>query len=403
MMCVMKRLVVLSFIIGSIAVLVTGVRYSVDRPGIAVKVETVKRESIRSSILASGKLIYLEEVELGSQLFGKVSKVLIEESDVVKRDQVVLRIDPQNFEAELEQYQAALQQRRIALERVTLRIGQLERKLKNQQVLYERQFLGKDAYEDALSELSLARLERNAEQAGIAQAKAQVDQARDKLEKTVIRAPMAGIVTAVEVKAGESVIAGATGVHGSVLMRIADPTEVLTEVHVDEADIVKIQVGQEADVHVVAFPDDPFRGRIRSIASIATKSRDGGTQGFTVKIVLPDAGRRSVRPGISCRAEIFYDSKPNAISIPLSAVVFDDLSTGKSNESTGDSYVFVAHEGVAKRRKVRLGISNDTHQEILDGLTPGEKLIIGPYRTLKQLKDDSAIVVEDDKTRVAQS
>ncbi|WP_299943452.1 efflux RND transporter periplasmic adaptor subunit [uncultured Microbulbifer sp.] len=357
--------------------------------------------SIRSTILASGKLAYKEQVELRSEVLGRVVEVSVEESQHVSKGDIVLRINPTRYMKEVEQYQAAVTQRKIAVQRQKLVVEQLQRKLERRQDLFKRNLVGEEAYDGILMDLKFSQLDLLDKKAALVQMQAQLEQAKENLEKTVIRAPIKGIVIQVDVKVGESVISSAANIPGSVLMSIADPSEVLTEVHVDEADIGKIALGQEADIYVVAFPNKPFRGKVKSIATTATSWERKQGLGFTVKILLDDLERRLLRPGIGCRAEIYYTSSEETLTVPIGAVMFDDekpdgQARGESSELLG--YIFVDRNGIAEKRVVVLGISNDTEQEIIDGLEPRERVIVGPYRHLRHLKDGESILQREVKT-----
>lgn len=382
----MKKALTLIGLLAGIVTIVLIVRAGGDADERKIETEVVDSQTIRSSILASGQLVYREQVNLRSEVIGKVRELNVEEGDGVKKDEVVLRLDPESFQAEVDQNEAAVRMQEIAIRKQQLAIDDLERQWKQKRTLFRKGLLDKDNFESAGNKLESARIELESRKQALSQARARLEQARERLEKSVVRSPIDGIVTGTFVKEGETVIAGTTNVAGSTLLSIADPSEVLTEVHVDEADIAKVGEGQKAEIHAVAFPDRPLTG---TVESIATTARTGdGRQGlsFLVKILLEEAADLPIRTGMSCRAEIFTTGRENAVAVPIEAVVYaDDPEKG---------HVFVVNGGTAEKREVSLGISNDTEQEIIEGVEPGERIATGPYRTIRTLADGATVTYE---------
>jgi HlyD family secretion protein len=217
----------------------------------------------------------------------------------------------------------------------------------------------------------------------------------------VFRSPIDGIATSVDIKQGETAISGTTNISGSNLITLADPSSILIEVQVDEADIANIRVDQQADIFAVAFPDKALKGTVQSIATTAKRAKGRQGLSFTVKILLDDAGLVAVRPGMSCRAEIYTQSKEKALAVPSESIVFagqdeDDQTKNADDDSAeqpDSSHVYVLVNGKAVKRHVELGISNDRLQEVTSGITAGDKVIIGPARALNKLKDAQRVKV----------
>ena len=259
----------------------------------------------------------------------------------------------------------------------------------------------------------LAKIDLRSREEGLTQAQATLDKALERLEKTIFRSPIDGIATSVDIKIGETAISGTTNIAGSNLITIADPASILVEVEVDEADIANIRLNQSVDVFAVAFPDDPLKGSVTSIATSAKRasSRDGLS--FTVKILLENDESIDVRPGMSCRAEIFTKVKGDTIAIPMQSVVYDEVEVDNSDvkvrgSSRGvrfgavdnikmTSHVFVVVDGIASKRDVELGISNDELQGITEGINEGDVVITGPARLLNKLNDGDPVSLKQRK------
>ena len=380
---------------------------------VSVNIEEAKIEDIKSSILASGTLIYKEQIELRSEVIGQVSEMLVEEGNSVTKDQVLMRLDPRTFNADVEQQRAYVRLQTIAIERQKQELKNISSKWSRNKNLYQREMIGQDAFELVDNQYALAKIDLRSRQESLTQAQASLDKALERLEKTVFRSPITGIATSVDIKLGETAISGTTNIAGSNLITVADPASILVEVLVDEADIANIKIDQNADVFAVAYPDQALKGKVQSIATSAKRSSYRQGLSSTVKILLDTASDIDIRPGMSCRAEIFTEIKGDTIAVPIEAVVFEDIEQEASNTETDQdnssvsisvtsatqvtSHVFVIIDGKSAKREVELGISNDRLQEIISGLEVGDKVITGPARVLSKLEDGQSVDEIEDK------
>ena len=380
-----------------------------------VRTEVAKIEEIKTSILASGTLIYKDQVQLRSEVIGQVNELFIEEGDAVKKNQVLMVLDQRSFTADVEQQQAYVRLQTIAIERQKKQLENTRAKWLRNKNLFERKMIGQDAFELIDNQHDLAKIDLRSREEGLTQAQATLDKSLERLEKTIFRSPIDGVATSVDIKIGETAISGTTNIAGSNLITIADPASILVEVEVDEADIANIRLDQNVDVFAVAFPDDPLKGRVTSIATSAKRasSRDGLS--FTVKILLENDESIDVRPGMSCRAEIFTKVRGDTIAIPMQSVVYDEVEAEESEVrvrggSRGvrfgardnlkmTSHVFVVVDGIASKRDVKLGISNDELQGITEGIDEGDVVVIGPARLLNKLNDGDSVSLMKGKAR----
>ncbi len=397
----MKKALIIITVIASLVALAyfkkTGRASAID-----VKVQQIKTENINRSILASGTLVYKQQVQLRSEVIGQVSELLITEGDKVNKGQVLMRLDPRSFIADVKQQQAFVRLQSIAIERQQKQLENLKSQWLRKRDLYRRKILDQDAFELVENNYELAQIDLRSRQESLLQAQASLDKAKERLDKTVFRSPIDGIATSVDIKQGETVISGTTNISGSNLITIADPSSILIEVQVDEADIADIKVDQKANIFAVAFPDEALEGTIQSIATTAKRAQGRQGLSFKVKILLADNSNIAVRPGMSCRAEIYTQSKDNVLSVPSEAVIFakndntqkdSENKSSKTPNSANDSknYIFVMVNNKAVKRAVTLGISNDRLQEITSGIKAGDKVIIGPARALSKLKNNQAV------------
>ncbi len=368
-----------------------------------VEVQKVEFKLIKSSILASGTLAYREQVQLRSEVIGQVTELHVEEADRVNKGDPVITLDPKTYQAQVDQANARVRIQEIAIERQRLLIKTLADRFERQKKMFAKDLVDEDSYEALESELALSKVDLRSLQESLAQARAALDQSEELLSKTRILSPIDGAVIQLDLKVGETVIAGTTNIPGSTMMVIADPSETLTEVQVDEADIAQVLVGQSADIFTAAYPDTPLTGTVQSIASVARQTPGQASLSFLVKILLDEQDIMTIRPGMSVRADIYTQSSEETLAVPVQAVLFDeDLGEDeKVKDKKEQTYVFVMEEGKAVRKDVEVGISSDSDQEITAGLKQDELVISGPFRVLRNMNDGDD--VEEKETEEKES
>ena len=315
-------------IFGGLAVLLVGLPLIAKFTGGAdakqVDVQKVELKLIKSSILASGTLTFREQVQLRSEVIGQVIALHVEEADEVKKGDPVITLDPKTYQAQVDQAEARVRIQQIAIERQRLLINTLADRFERQKAMFAKKLVDEDSFESLKSDLALAKVDLRSLQESLAQSRAALDQSEDLLSKTRITSPIDGVVIQVDIKVGETVIAGTTNIPGSTMMVIADPSETLTEVQVDEADIAQVREGQSADVYTAAYPDTPLSGTIQSIASVARQTPAQASLSFLVKILMDKQDSMTIRPGMSVRADIYTETSDETLAIPVQAVLFDE-------------------------------------------------------------------------------
>ena len=378
-----KKLVAVLLIVGVVIALPFINRAMFGTDAKEVNVSTLAQRVISPSILASGFLAHEEEVMLSSEVIGKVDELFVEEGDRVHQGQLVLRIEDENFIAGLEQSEAAVRINTIDIERQEVRIQNLERQFERSKSLFERNLVGEEEFDTARNQLDLARIDLMSSRERLAQAEAQLDQVNDQLSKTQVISPIDGVITSLDIKVGETAIASSTNIPGSSLMTIANPESIYTEVLVDEADVANIEVGQRAEIVAIAYPDQPMRGVVRFIANTAKVAQGRQGLSFTVKIDITDPGQVVLRPGMSCRAEIFSRQDLEVAAVPIQAVLFEEDRA----ELRSDYFIFVNDDGVARKTKVEVGLSDDEYQELVSEIDDNVEIVVGPNQELRHLLD----------------
>tara|TARA_B100001142_G_scaffold52284_2_gene50014 strand:- start:99 stop:1343 length:1245 start_codon:yes stop_codon:yes gene_type:complete len=379
----MKKLIIIFALSGVVIASPFIVRNFFGPNFIGVDIAFVSQRLISPSILASGFLAHEEEVMLSSEVIGKVADLMIEEGDSVRAGDLVLQVDDESFLAGLEQSEAAVRINTIDIERQEVRIKNLERQAARSKSLFEQSLVGEQEYESLMNQLDLARIDFLSSKEGLAQSEAALDQVLDQLSKTQIISPIDGVVTSLDIKVGETAIASSTNIPGSSLMTIANPASIYTEVLVDEADIANIELGQNAEIVAIAYPDQPMQGVVRFIANTAKVAQGRTGLSFVVKIDITDPGNVVLRPGMSCRAEIFTQQEQNVAAIPIEAIIFEE----DRSELRSEYFIFVNDEGIARKTKIEVGLSDDEYQELTSSIDDNVEIVIGPNRELRNLID----------------
>jgi HlyD family secretion protein len=364
---------------------------------VEVQVERLEPRSIQSSVLASGKLVHEEEVKLTTEEIGRVTAIYVEEGAQVTKGQLVLQIDDQRLRSAVDQNQATVRMQEIAIQRTQLQVNNLRTQFDRMKGLHERQLIDEDSFVTSSNNLEIAEVDLRSSREQLEQARAQLEQQQDRLSKTRVYSPIDGRVTTLDIKVGETAISSSTNIPGSSLMTIANPASIYTEVNVDEADIANVTIGQQARVYAIAYPDRPVEGVVDSIAVSAKVAEGQQGQSFAIKIRLLDPEHITLRPGMTCRAEIFTATKGNALAVPIQAIlVEEDLAADETRRE-----VYVVRGERATKIPVEVGLSDDTYQEIVSGLSSGDQVITGPDRVLRALEDGDrvAIVRDDDDDR----
>jgi HlyD family secretion protein len=361
-----------------------------------VESESVTTHVLAPSILASGTLVYESERKLVSEVIGRVDDVLVREGDQVKAGQLLLRLDPASSLATIARLDAARGQSELNIERQQVNLRTQEAKWKRYEQLRERNLIDRNTYEEIAAQHDLAKVELDTSRAMLRQTEAQMKEAREQLAKTEIRSPIAGKVTAIFIKAGETAVPSAMSIAGSDLMTVADTGSLYAEVNVDETDVARVGVGQSAKIVPAAFPDKSWAGSVEQVA-ISPRQSVGQGKSYPVKIRLAAVEDMQFHPGMSCRAEIstHRENADKVVAVPVQAVRYEEA---EEKQAKAKASVFVIVDGRAKKRDVETGTADDAYIEISRGLKEQEVIVTGPAKTLRFLRDGERITVSDADT-----
>lgn len=350
----------------------------------------VEKKEIRPSILASGNLVFRQEVQLSPEVMGKVSEVLVKEGDKIVKDQVLLRLDPTALRAEVAQHEANKRSAEVSIDRAQSNLDNQLKILERTRRLMQDKFIDASKFDDVTHSVELARIEVRASRESLQQVAAMLSQAKERLAKTEVRAPISGTATNVQIKVGETAVPSATSIAGSSLMSIADVGSMMAEVSVDEADVARVANGQTARIFPAAFSDKPVTGKVESVSMVPRVSVQG-SRSYVVKLRLDD-NTLALRTGMTCRVEIATGTGSPRLVLPVQAIMSSTSSKdGAKDVAKASNYVFAIVDGVARKKTVVTGLADDDNQEVVSGLALGDVVAMGPARILRELVDGDKV------------
>ena len=420
-------------------------------------------QDLVSVVNGTGQIKPKTYVNIGATAFGRITHLNVKEGDHVKAGTVLATVESVQPSATVAAQDATIVSSRtdvnslMAAEKTAeANIAQgkadLEQKsldFQRAQSLYQEKLIAKQDFDAKKAAYDMAAATLAQRQAALTQARAQTESQRahvnqavasqrsnyDALDKTISRAPFDGLVTNVPVREGETVVLGIQNAQGSTLMTLADMSVVTAEVKVDETDIVNVALNQTADVTVDALPGRIFKGHVTEVGDqallrttgIATSQSTTGTEeakDFKVVVTI-DSPTDDLRPGLSSTAKITTAHKPNALTIPIQALVQRDVaaekvladSAGKPAAKTvalapaakpkPEQGVYVVQTDHKKARvmfvPVSTGVTGSTDIEVLSGLKDGDEIVTGRYKILRALKSGTVVKVDNTPAGAAET
>ena len=390
--------------------------------GTKVITEKATKRTIIETVNASGKVYPEIEVKVSPDISGEITQLNVNEGDSVKRGQVLARIYADIYETQKEQVEAAVTQAQAQVSNSEASLTGLKAVLDQAQLNFNRQkkllaskVISASEFEAAQQTLLTAQSNYNAAIQGIKASKANVKNMQAQLAKsdkdlsrTVITAPMDGIISLLSVKKGERVAGNSFNV-GTEMMRIADMNSIVVQVDVGENDIPKVRIGDTALVEIDAYNNRKFKGLVYKIAnptaSLTTTNTGTDVTNYTVHIrLLVDSYKDLIaigkpfpfRPKMSASADIQTKTEKDVLSIPLNAVTTREVKDKDGKTNGTEEVVFVLNKtaGTIKKVKVSTSIQDINYIEITQGLKEGDEVITGPYAAVsKILKDGSKVTV----------
>jgi HlyD family secretion protein len=436
--------IVVLLVVGGIAGVVFSRRQD---QGITVTAETIQKRDLEAIVSASGKIEPQKTVNISAQSMGRVTRLAVAEGERVKAGQFLLQIDAvvaaaavRRDEAAVAGARTALEQSRVSLQSARASLELARQSLKRQQDLNQSGLTTRESLERAEAEVEVRESDLRAREQEIKNRETQLRQqeaglqsSQHTLSQVRFEAPFDGIVTRRNIEEGENVVVGTMNNAGTVLLTVADMSVIEAEIEVDETDIPFVQVGQSAKVTIDAIPDKTFTGTVTEIGNspIQTTAAAGSTArtatNFKVTVTIDDQ-IPDVRPGFTCTAEITTATRSAAVSVPIQALtvrelLYDqqgqiipefrppkprfqfqfgpqttataatpatsELQPGQKREETEG--VFVIRDGKSAFVPVKLGIAGERYLEVLSGLNEGDRVITGPFESVRGMYEGDAV------------
>ena len=344
------------------------------------KLATAEKGDIARSVVATGKIQPLTKVEVKSKASGIVEKLDADYGDTVREGQVLVELDKETLKAQVREARAQLLSAQAALQRTKVEaqgpdLPFLKSATERARRLYEQGLISTNVLEDAQKEYELALNKQRAaqsnvsvNQAEVARAQATLERADTDLRNSTIVSPMTGLVLSRDVEVGDAVSSILIlGSQATLVMTLGDVTSVYVLGKVDEADIGKVYLGQAARITVESFKDKKFVGKVTKISPFG-KEKDNVTT-FEVRVSIENPGGE-LKANMSANAEIIREEKKDVLLVPDSAILYD--KDRKTSVEVPDP------KGENGRRKlaVKVGISNGVKAEVMEGLKPGDKVVL---------------------------
>ncbi len=438
---IVAALILLVIIVG-VTVKATGILGNSDK-AIEVEFGDVELRTVTQVVTASGKIQPEIQIKISPDVSGEIVTLTVSEGDKVKRGQLLARIKPDFYQAQVDQAEASVLQAKAAEAQRRADMLQAASDHKRQTALYESGAISISAFETSENRLETAKASLESAQYNVQISEARLKESKENLSKTTIYAPIDGTISVLNVELGERVV-GTTQMTGTEMMRVAKLDLMELEVDVNENDVVNVALGDTASVEVDSYPNRLFKGLVTEIANSA-RVQGQGTQeqitNFIVKIRILDPHNVSFdetgaddvvsnselpvastsmpnfRPGMSGTVDIFTHTVFGATAVPLQAVTVRDFSklkkefggteddstfTGKKGEEDLRRVVFIDNNGKAKLVEVETGITDATHIVVLSGVSVGDKVVLGPYRVVSRtLEPNDSITPQKKPTALA--
>jgi HlyD family secretion protein len=399
-------------VLGAVALATSTLR---SEDGTEVRVEAIEKREVISTITAIGQLRARQQVNISSDVVGRVVQVFVKEGDQVEVGQVLLTIDPKQVEAAVARAQASLMQTEAQVEQQRVNLQQSERELGRLTELRAGGITAVQELEAAQARVAIQRSNLTGSLHAVEQARAALGEATEQLSRTTVRAPVSGRVVRMNIKAGETAVMGTMNNAGSLLLSIADLSGIDLFTTLDETEIPKVSVGDSAVVGIDAFPDRTFAARVSSISTAASQGSGviGGTVAFQVVLSLLDP-TPDLRPDLSATVDLIVERRVNAVAVPIISVTTrasssnasaDDGEAPRPNAAAAsgpiaqsakkppEAGVFLVRDDEVVWTPITYGITGQGYFEVLSGLQVGDTVVSGPYSTIRELSDGSAVRV----------
>ena len=431
----------------AVVVIVLFIAVTQKETGASIKVTTeeVQKRTIVETVSANGKIQPEKDIKISPYISGEVVELYVKEGDEVEKGDLLAKIDPEIYKTNYEQIEASLKMQKANLANAKARLAQAEAQFvkaeedfKRSRQLFEQDVISQSDFDSAVSAFEVARAEVSAAEENVKAAEFSVSsseatlrEAGENLKRTAIYAPDAGTVSRLSVEEGERVTGASQFSAGTEIMRIANLKRMIVLVEVNENDIVRVSLGDTCIIEVDAYLEEKFKGIVLEMATSANITGVSADQvtNFEVKVLLLEKSydnlmnknmfiRSPFRPGMSATVDIQTQTAKDILTVPIQAVTTRPDTAGQEKEPDPDAediktvseskddlveVVFLFEDGKAAMKRVKTGIQDNMHIQIIEGLEEGNEIIVGPYRAVSdKLKDGDMVYKVDRKELFAE-
>ena len=411
-----KKILIISGVVALVVIIIAANVFRKDDSAINVEIEEVQKGTVIHKVNASGKIQPVREIKISATTSAWVTKITVKEGDRVQTGQLLITLDEKQHLAATEQAQSSVNSAEASLKQV----GAQKKRMES---LYKQKLISEQELESitAQHELTVNQLR---------QANAALSSREDELSKLKMTAPSNGIVTKINIEVGEMAVGSMF--QAATLMTIANLAKLEVEVDVNENDVISISLGDTTEIEVDAFQDTMFYGIVSEIAHVAETSNFGTQEqvtNFKVKVRMLYVHPK-IRPGMSANTNIITDIRVDVLTIPIQSLTIRpegyDKELGEKNEDESDEdkkyrsgkekkemieLVFVVQDEPAGDKEikgnnkgpfavakpVKVGISSETHYEIISGLDEGDRIVTGSYKAIsRDIKHNSIVQLDED-------
>jgi HlyD family secretion protein len=394
----MKKIIIISVIVVAIVAIIIANLMSGEK-ATEVQTEKVFRANITEKVTGNGKIYPVVDVDISAKVSGEILQITAEEGDTVSAGEVLVVLDG-------EQYKAMRDRARSLISGAEADVKLSQSEMDRAKELFQKNLISK-------AELDIAEAQYDKARSQLKQAQASLTEAEDALSKTILKAPMSGIIIRKNKDAGEMALG--SQFQSDVILGLADLSKMEARVEVNENDIINVSLDDTCEVEIDAFRDTTFIGLVSEISHSATTKSAGTIEEVTnydVHILLLDKVP-SFRPGMSATADIRTQTVENALNVPIQSLTAREreklkesskvestpaereseavlASQKKKNKRTDEmiEVVFVVDEGIARMRQIEIGISDENYYEVINGLQEGDEVVTGPFKVLSRELDD---------------
>ncbi|MFH0980727.1 MAG: efflux RND transporter periplasmic adaptor subunit [Planctomycetota bacterium] len=380
---------------------------------LSVVVTQPQHQSIVRRVQAPGDIEAVFQVEISSEIPAKIEEMPVVEGDTVQAGQLLCRLSDDEYGATVESGEASVARLRAVIRQAEADLEKCQRDWARQERLQERNATSDNELADYRTALIKSEAAVEVGRHQLAEAEAMLRRARENLQKTVITSPIDGVISKIQAKLGEVVVTGTMNNPGTVIMTVTDLSPMQVKARVDETDVPLVKTDQPVDIFLPSNPQRAIPGRVLRVSTSGTRPPGRDVVTFET-LVLVESDDPAIKPGMTANVEIQVARKDDVLTVPVQAVVhrkrkdlpeklveeFDrrQAELGLEQRQNRAQYlpvVFSKDEGRARPHLVRIGIADETHVELLEGLAAGETVIVGPYRSLDQLKDGTEVKLEE--------